>query len=54
MASEVRANGLLFFFCVRWEPSMTGILALQEVRNEDLVLVGAFTTIGKEIGALYL
>ncbi len=28
MVCEVRANGSLLFFCVRWEPSMTGILAL--------------------------
>lgn len=52
MASEVRANGLLLLFRVSWKPGRTCILALQEVRNEDLVLVGAFATIGKKIGAL--
>ena len=54
MASEVRADGLLFFWCVGWKPGVAGILALQEVWNKDLVLVRAFATVGKEVGALCL
>lgn len=42
MSCEVRPNGLLLFFCVGWKSRMFGILALQEARNGDLVLVGAF------------
>ena len=54
VASEICANGFPLLFCVRWEPSRAGILAPQEVGNEDLILVGAFATIGQEIGTLCL
>lgn len=52
MASEVGAKGLLLFFGVRWKPGSAGILTLQEVWDEDLVLVRAFATISEEISAL--
>ena len=53
VAFKESAKGFLLLFRVGWKPGSTDILALQEVRDKDLVLMGAFATVGKEIGALY-
>ncbi len=52
MALKIRADGFPLFFAVGREPGRAGILTLEEVWNEDLVLVGVFAAKGEEIGAL--
>ena len=52
IACKVRSKSLLLFFRVSWDPVRTGMLALKQVRDKNLVLVGADATMGKEIGAL--